>query len=145
MSIYRTLHRAPQSDVHHDVDHVTISPRREREGFSTIHGQDWAARRKARPADVLLPTTIRWLAALPREVQPLALGDAFPRIANLLARLWPSASALNGYMSELLVDRRGGRKGFPVEILADLHRLRAYHRKLHPDEADLWDQPRLTR
>ena len=145
MSIYRKFHRAPQSDVHHDADHVTISPKRDRDGFPTAHGRDWAIRRKAKPAEVLLPTTIRWMAGLPRDVQPLALGDAFPRIANMLAQLWPNAGAFRDYLSELLVDRRGGRKGFPVEVLTDLHRLRAYHSKLHPDHADLWDLPRLTR
>jgi len=144
MSIYRT-HRAPQSDVHHDADHVTISPKRGRAAYSAGDEQDWATLRKARPAEVLLPTTVRWMASLPRDVQPLALGDGFPRIANMLATLWPSASAFSGYMGELLVDRRGGRKGFPAEVLADLHRLVAYHFNLHPDEADVWNQPRLTR
>lgn len=88
---------------------------------------------------------MRWMAGLPRDVQPLALGDAFPRIANMLARLWPSAVAFSEYMGELLVDRRGGRRGFPVEVLADLQRLRAYHGKLHPGHADVWDQPKLAR
>src|SRR5215467_566209 len=126
MSIYRTPHRAPQNDVHHDADHVTISPKREREGVPAEHAQDWATRRKAKPAEVMLPTTMRWVAGLPRDVQPLALSNAFPRIANMLARLWPSPGAFRDYMEELLVDRRRGRKGFPVEVLTDLHRLRAY-------------------
>jgi hypothetical protein len=145
MSIYRTLNRTPRSDVHHVVDHVTAPARSEPEQATTAHEQHWKIRRKARPADALLPTTHRWMNALPLNAQPWALASAFPRIANMLARLWPNAAAFADYTDELLVDRRGGRKGFPVEVLADLHKLRAYHDTVNPDQLDIWEHSTLRR
>jgi len=134
MSIYRSPDRTPRSDVHHVAHHVTSPVRSGPERTRTSDQQDWAQRRRSRPAESLLPATIRWMAGLPLAVRPCALGIAFPRIANLLARLWPNAAALTDYMTELLVDRRGGRKGFPVDVLLDLHKLRTYHSTLNPDQ-----------
>jgi len=53
--------------------------------------------------------------------------QAFPRVANALARLWQDDIGLELYLDELLVDRRGGRRGFPPEIHNELLTLRAYH------------------
>jgi len=83
-------------------------------------------RRRQQPLNQQLPATAKWVATLPTEVQPLALLQSFPRIANALARLWQDDSALTLYLDELLVDRRGGRRGFPPEIQNELLTLRAY-------------------
>ena len=66
------------------------------------------------------------------EVQPLALLQSFPRVANALARLWQDDSAAALYLDELLVDRRGGRRGFPPEIHNELLTLRAYRAGGYP-------------
>jgi hypothetical protein len=84
-------------------------------------------RRRLQPLNQQLPATARWAASLPAEVQPLALLQAFPRVANALARLWQDDIGLELYLDELLVDRRGGRRGFPPEIHNELLTLRAYH------------------
>ena len=76
--------------------------------------------RKARPAETLLPVATRWLATLPFDCYPLALAKKFPRIANALATFWTRPDALTSYLGELLVDRRGGRKGFPLDVLDEL-------------------------
>jgi len=89
--------------------------------------------RKARPAETLLPVATRWLAALPFDCYPIALAKKFPRIANVLATFWTRPDALTNYLTELLVDRRGGRKGFPLDVLYELHQLRAYYTTLHPE------------
>ena len=89
--------------------------------------EDWSGRRKAMPADHLLPATVNWLANLPLELQPNATRDAFPRIANTLALLWTRPEPLRDYLDDLLVDSRGGRRGFPLAILQELHALSAYH------------------
>jgi hypothetical protein len=145
MSIYRDFKRSPRSDVHHVAEHVT-KPLNEGETISPPPApRDWTTARKARPADTLFPATLRWIDALPEEVRPHALSRAFPRIANMLARLWPNAAAFSDYMNDLLVDRRGGRKGFPLQILADLNRLRAHYGTLNPDQIAVWGdsgQPR---
>jgi hypothetical protein len=143
MSIYRTFKRSPKSDVHHVADHGDRPPKSEPQPSAEPSAKkDWTARRKASPADTLLPKTVRWRVALPSDVQPRSLSEAFPRIANMLANLWSNATAFSEYMNELLVDRRGGRRGFPMDVLADLHKLRAYHQTLHPEELVTWDAER---
>jgi len=73
-----------------------------------------------------------WIAALPVEFQPTATARAFPRIANQLATLWPMPGEMASYFIELLVDNRGGRQGFPIRVLSELHALRQYYASLHP-------------
>jgi len=145
MSIYRDFKRSPKSDVHHVAEHVT-RPLNEGETISPPPApRDWTTLRKARPADALFPATTRWIDALPADLRPHALIAAFPRIANMIARLWPNGAALAEYMSELLVDRRGGRRGFPLPILTELHRLRAYYGTLNPDQIAVWGDSRKAR
>ncbi len=126
MSVYRTQKRSPLSDVHHVAAHIVgpvtvlISP-----------GPDWTSRRKGSPLETLLPMTERWMAALP--FRPLAIAATFPRIANTLTALWTRPDALWAYLNDLLVDKRGGRQGFPINVLGELEGLRAYYATLHPD------------
>lgn len=83
-------------------------------------------RRWRQPLDQQLPATARWVATLPSEIQPLALLQRFPRIANDLARVWHDDTELQLHLDELLTDRRGGRQGFPPEIHQELLMLREY-------------------
>jgi hypothetical protein len=129
MSIYRPLSRSPRSDVHHVAEHITAP---ERDRALDAPTCDWTALRKAAPAETLFATTVRWMAALPIDAQPVALSKGFPRIVNTLAALWRRPEALTSYLGDLLVDRRGGRRGFPLEVVEELHRLKAYYSKLHP-------------
>ena len=76
--------------------------------------------RRAQPLNHPLPVTLRWVADLPVEVQPRALLHQFPRVANSIARAWDDAEALRAYFDSLLVDRRGGRQGFPPDVLSEL-------------------------
>jgi len=85
---------------------------------------DWSRRRKAAPLNTLLPFTWLWAKGLPAKVRPVALMDAFPRVANLLAANWKDPTAFYRYMGSLLIDRRGGRQGFPSEIRKELLSLR---------------------
>src|SRR5206468_8332225 len=88
--------------------------------------------RKAAPMDAPLPRTFTWMAKLPREVQPLELMRSYPRIANAMATIWNEPEAMSDFFDELLVDRRGNRKGFFPEITGELLALRAYYVDLHP-------------
>jgi hypothetical protein len=133
MSIYRPLQRSPRSDVHHVGEHIVGPDKGQQRDSSLAQEQDWASRRKAVPAQTLLAPTTRWLAALPFEVYPTAIATCFPRIANTLATFWARPDALTSYLSELLVDRRGGRKGFPLDVLNELYHLKAYYATLHPE------------
>jgi len=86
----------------------------------------WGHLRKAVPVDRLLPETVRWAARLPEPVRPYALMREYPRVANRLAAAVASPASLAECLADLLIDRRGGRRGFPAAVAQDLLRLRAY-------------------
>jgi hypothetical protein len=98
-------------------------------------------RQQASPYDRSLSlATVAWLSELPQEIVPLTLAHHFPRIVNRLARFWDSPRMIDEYLKELLVDRRGKRKGFPPKIADELCRLAEYYRAVHgPENTDLWD------
>ena len=121
MSVYRPLKRSPRSD--------------KQQGVPRAPEQNWTGRRKAKPAEFLFPTTMRWMATLPSEFQPTAIGEAFPRIANALAALWIRPDAFMSYLDDLLIDKRGGRQGFPIDALAELHALSGYYAVSRPDRS----------
>jgi hypothetical protein len=87
---------------------------------------DFTRQRRAQPVAFLLPSTQKWLEGLPRRVQPHVLCDYYPRIANSLAAMWEDTEGLRAYFDELFIDRRGGRRGFPSDVLNDLRILRYY-------------------
>jgi hypothetical protein len=91
-------------------------------------------RRRLQPLNQLLPATAKWAGTLPAGVQPLALLQRLPRIANAISRSWRDPVALRSYMDELLVDRRGGRRGLPPDIHNELLTLRQFHDAQYPGE-----------
>jgi hypothetical protein len=98
-------------------------------GLGRIHAQQigyWEARRRqALPADrALSGTTIDWLLSLPAPLRPRKLGENFPRLANALAQTWRDPVVRTALIDDLLVDRRGGRQGFPPEVRGELEALR---------------------
>src|SRR5262245_66319471 len=58
----------------------------------------------------LFESTMRWMAALPKHLQPIETARAFPRVANKLAEIWKRPSHCESYFQSLLLDQRGGRK-----------------------------------
>ena len=92
---------------------------------------EFTRQRRASPVAFLLLNTQEWLDALPRRVQPYALCKLYPRIANRIAAKWADMEALSAYFDELLVARRRGRSGFPLEVRNDLCVLREYHSACH--------------
>ena len=145
MSVYRQVNRAPLNDVHHVAEHVVGPERTGPQADASSPEKDWTGQRRAPPPEVLLPATAHWMSTLPVDFQPVAIAEAFPRIANQLAALWTRPDALTSQLNDLLVDTRGGRRGFPVRILRELHALRAYYAGLHPDRRDLWNRPKPVR
>lgn len=79
------------------------------------------------------------------------IADNFPRIAQQVQALW-GKSALDDYFARLVIDERGGRAGFPLEVLqailevARLHRSRFhFERPMSPwahdvSETKWWDR-----
>ncbi|MFO1415410.1 MAG: hypothetical protein U1F10_16205 [Burkholderiales bacterium] len=82
--------------------------------------------RRSQPCAVLLPATRRWLQSLPKDVQPTALVRDFARIANALATAWGNRHDVEVVLGNLIVDRRGGRKGFPKPVEEELMHLWHY-------------------
>lgn len=88
--------------------------------------------RRQAPMGEPLPITFRWMAKLPPRVRPFALLRQYPRIANMMAGMWPDPQGYHAYLHDLLTDRRGNRKGFPPEIVEELFALRVHYEQLHP-------------
>jgi hypothetical protein len=143
MSIYRTVRKAPTSDVYaadeagEAADNIATMPT-----VNPVIKIDYSSRRKARPATVLLRTTSEWLASLPSDVQPLELARQFPRIANSLCVTWKDTEPCNKYVDDLLTDRRQGRSGFALAIVCELEQLRRYRETIFPDTDDKWEHYR---
>jgi hypothetical protein len=102
--------------------------------------KDVIARRRPQPPEVLLSDTIKWLAALPADVRPTALPIQYVRIANAVARVWSDHRRCLEYLEDLLIDRRGGRQGFPFEVALEIAGLKDhYETTIHPTAQTAWD------
>jgi hypothetical protein len=88
--------------------------------------------------DTLRPETAAWLEALPAHVRPGELACQFPRIANKLQEIWKRPAICEEYIEDLVVDRRGGRKGFPAKVATEIVELRNYYADLYPRERGCW-------
>lgn len=85
----------------------------------------WEKRRRpSLPTDrALTGSTVEWAIDLPAELRPRELSVHFPRLANALAAAWGDRARTVSTIQGLLVDRRGGRRGLPYEVQAELQRL----------------------
>lgn len=132
MSIYRRTDRVPVRDFPSGEDSRAAVAAPEPDA-------DCLKRRTSEPANGLLRPTFNWASTLPLEVQPRALLFKFPRIANLIAALWQDPNSVRRYIDDLLVDKRGNRQGFPLDVLRELFQLRAYYDELHPANVKPWE------
>jgi len=125
MSIYR----APKVYADTDVS-APLGPQPESAVVEEKPKNDvspWAHLRKSNPLNALLPRTRAWAKDLPERLQPVNLMAQFPRVANLLAMEWNAPGTICQHFEDLLHDRRGGRRGFPVPVRAELVALRDYY------------------
>jgi hypothetical protein len=83
--------------------------------------------------------TLAWLASLPAGVAPHELALQFARIANEICRLWKRPSRCERYLGDLILDRRGGRAGFPPAVLRELGILAAHYAEIYPPRRQAWD------
>ncbi len=72
---------------------------------------------------------------------PRNLEAKFSRVMNRIMELW-GTPALDDYFTELMIDTKGDRQGFPVEVLAELLTLSMAHDKYiaaqKKSEEDVW-------
>jgi hypothetical protein len=73
---------------------------------------------RQRTPEALTQRSRRALAELRRGGIPAeVLAERFPHVLNRLGEAWETPTAVLESIGELLVDRRGGRMGFPPEAL----------------------------
>ena len=89
---------------------------------------DWASRRHSLSESErrLSRAATQWFLGLPRELRPAELMRRFPRIANRLCAQWDDVSASLQLLDELVLDRRGGRSGFPRLVVLELQALQEH-------------------
>lgn len=90
---------------------------------------DWQPLRDPPVADdvVLQSPTHLWLRDLSRAVHPTQLCRHHPRIANRIAKHWADPRRTEKLLHDLMVDRRGNRRGFPARIADEIDRLYRYN------------------
>ena len=62
---------------------------------------------------------------------PRNLEESYPRILEKIIMLWGSPE-IDDCLNDLLIDTRGGRAGFPAEVMAEIFNLQNLHDRLYP-------------
>jgi hypothetical protein len=124
-----------------EFEKVSIaSARQELDGqVKRVDTPERSRQRAPQHAAVLLDATRLWMDGLPAAVRPAVLARRFPRIANSIAELWRRVARCEEYLGTLVVDSRGDRTGFPLEVAQELAALRGYYAELHPQNRSAWD------
>ena len=85
------------------------------------------------------------VSMLDESLRPTVLAARYPRILNKVAELWRRPTLMDRYFDELLMDNRGDRQGFPLNILLELTTLKEhYHSAAFPTRTGIWDETNLT-
>jgi hypothetical protein len=106
--------------------------------------EDWEAKRTATPSEPLSDAAAAWIAELPPSVQPRQLALRYARLANRLCEVWPTPARCEKLLDDLMMDRRGGRRGFPLAIANELAALRDHYFRLH-HTGSAWDYVEMGR
>lgn len=81
-------------------------------------------RRSVLPSDrALTGAAMDWVVALPPTVRPHTTCEQFPRVANAIAKSWEDVPLCRRVLDHMLNDYRGGRRGFPAMVQAELSTL----------------------
>lgn len=79
------------------------------------------------------------------DLYPHELEAQFPRLIDTIADAWASPARATAVFDDLLVDRRGGRQGFPPAIAREIYRLSVGYDRLWAREdykRDIWAHER---
>ena len=101
---------------------------------------NWEGKRKAAAAESLRTVTIQWILKLPPHIQPRHLQVKYPRVANRIAALWGDPTGCECYLDDLLTDKRGGRKGFPLNVANEVASIRDFFFRLNHKGGTAWDE-----
>jgi hypothetical protein len=85
----------------------------------------WESRRRPPgPSDrALTGTAMDWILALPAPVRPHLTCEQFPRVVNAIADSWEDVPRSTRVLDHMINDYRGGRRGFPATVQAELAQL----------------------
>jgi hypothetical protein len=85
----------------------------------------WQHRRRGMlPSDrALTGAAMDWIVALPPTIRPHTTCEQFPRVANAIAESWEDVPLCTRVLDHMLHDYRGGRRGFPATVQAELSTL----------------------
>jgi hypothetical protein len=114
------------TDARKALDETVISA-----GAAKKPAANWESKRKPAAAESLRTATIQWILKLPPHIQPRHLQVKYPRVANRIAALWADEGGCESYLDDLLTDKRGGRKGFPLNVAQEVASIRDYYSRLH--------------
>lgn len=79
------------------------------------------------------------LISLPAEVRPLHSASVHPWMLDRLLDKWNTPAVFRSELNDLLIDTRGGRKGFDFDTLTELTALGDYYNShVHPLQASGW-------
>lgn len=107
--------------------------------------ENWEEKRAAQAAEPLSDEASAWLAELPESVRPRQLALRYARLANRLCKTWKEPLKCERLLDDLMMDRRGGRKGFPLQVANELATLRDYYFKLHHHGRSAWEHVEMGR
>ena len=107
--------------------------------------EDWEAKRTPTNAEPLGDEARAWMSGLPEAVQPRQLALRYARLANKLCKVWTAQAQCERLLDDLMMDRRGGRKGFPLQVANELATLRDYYFKLHHQGKSAWEHVEMGR
>jgi hypothetical protein len=108
MSIYKPFDDGPPSEsfVYPEKRQKVAVSRASPASAPPLVEEAQRRKRKGTPTNELLKPTFKWAATLPRGVQPLALMQQFPRIANQLAAVWSETPSARSYLDSKAFRRR---------------------------------------
>jgi ankyrin repeat protein len=75
------------------------------------------------------PTLAKYFEGGREQFYPRALEEKFARIFNKIMGMWGNPE-LDVYLDGLMVDKRGGRKGFPMDVMNDILLLSRMHQQV---------------
>lgn len=90
-----------------------------------LKGANWEAmRRKPLPTDrALTGEAMDWVVMLPPNLRPYSTCEHFPRVVNAIAASWNDLPFSLRVIDHMVNDYRGGRRGFPLAVQAELQAL----------------------
>jgi hypothetical protein len=107
--------------------------------------EDWEEKRTQAPAEALTDEANAWMAELPESARPRQLALRYARLVNRLCNVWKEPLKCERLLDDLMMDRRGGRKGFPLNVANELATLRDHYFKLHHQGKSAWEHVELGR